>query len=124
MKATVLAYGFDSKEAKPLKAACAKLDIRLRRVEPAEYNQPIGVFFGLEPRAEDTENAEPLPGRMLVLAGLTDRQLDVLLAALRTARATESLKAVLTEHNTKWSAPALYAELARARQEIEKTTEQ
>lgn len=120
MRPTVLAYGYDSKEIKILKTACARLDLRLRRVEEPEYHQPIGAFFGLAPRKEDgPQDAGPVPGRMLVLAGLTSRQLDGLLSALKTARAGDSLKAVLTEHNTQWTGPALYGELVREKAEIE-----
>ena len=57
---------------------------------------------------------------MLVLAGLTSRQLDALLAALKTARAGDSLKAVLTEHNARWTGPVLYGELFREKAEMEK----
>ena len=114
MTATALAFGYDDKEIKVLKAACARLNVRVRRVTPAEQGQPIGAFFGLVPRTEAAEAAD-IPGRMLVLAGLTDRQTDSLLSALRTARAGDSLKAALTEHNARWTAPALYAALAKER---------
>ena len=120
MRPTVLAYGYNSKEIKPVKTVCARLDIRLRRVEEPEYDQPIGAFFGLAPRREAGEDAVDIPGRMLVLAGLTSRQLDALLSALKTARAGDSLKAVLTEHNARWTGPALYGELFREKAEMEK----
>lgn len=110
--ATALAYGFESRELKILKTVCARLDIRLRRVTEQECTQPIGSFFRLAPKAESPEPAA-FPGRMLVLARLTPRQLDALLAALKTARAPTCLKAVLTEQNARWTGPALYAELVR-----------
>ena len=119
MKATALAYGYDSKEIKTLKTVCTRLDIRLRRVEAGEYAQPIGAFFGMASRVEDSPGAGEIPGRMLVLAGLGSRQLEALLSALKTARAGASLKAVLTEHNALWTGPALYAELTKERQSIE-----
>lgn len=116
MTATVLAYGYDGKELKTLKTVCARLDIRLRRVTAEEYAQPVGVFFGLTPRVESGESAdEAIPERMIVLGGLTSRQLDAFLSAMKTARAGASLKAVLTEHNERWSGPALYVELSKER---------
>ena len=120
MRPTVLAYGYDGKEIKTVKTVCARLELRLRRVEPTEYGQSIGAFFGLVPRKEEGQDAGDIPGRMLVLAGLTSRQLDGLLSALKTARAGDSLKAVLTEHNARWNGPALYGALVREKAEMEK----
>ena len=126
MTATVLAYGYEGRELKTLKTVCARLDIRLRRVTEEEYAQPVGTFFALTPRREGGESAAPVPERMVVLGGLTSRQLDAFLSAMKTARAGECLKAVLTEHNARWTGAALYAELVRERAKIEnkKDTEQ
>lgn len=115
MEARVLAYGYADKEWKTLKAVCAGLDVRPRRVTEEEQTRPIGSFFGLTPRAKAPEPGGTVPGPMLVLEGFSDRRLEAFLAALRTARAGASLKAVLTEHNAAWSGPALYAELTRER---------
>ena len=115
MRATVLAYGFSDGEAKILRTVCGQMDVRLRRVGPAEYSQPIGAFFGLASRTEKAPAGADVPGRMLVLAGFASRQMDAFLSALRTARAPASLKAVLTEHNASWTGPALYGELERER---------
>ena len=102
MQAAVLAYGYDGREMRLLKAVCARLDVRPRRVDPAEYGRPVGSFFGLSPAG----TAAPAAGE------LTGRQMDAFLSALRMARAGDSLKAVLTEHNAAWTGPALYGELA------------
>ena len=117
-KAAVLAYGYDGREMNILKTVCAKLDIRPRRVDAAEHGRPVGAFFGLVPPECGAGPAGPIPGRMLVLAGFAPRQMDAFLSALRTARAGDSLKAVLTEHNASWTGPALYAELSQERRRI------
>ena len=119
MTATVLAYGYEGKELKTLKTVCARLDIRLRRVAGEEYAQPIGAFFGLTPRIENVEAAGDIPERMIVMGGLTSRQLDAFLSAMKTARAGACLKAILTEHNARWSGYGLYAELAKERAAME-----
>ena len=113
MRATALAYGFDAGALKIVRTLCARLDIRLRRVTPEEYARPLGSFFSPAAEAEPPAPAGDIPGPMLVLAGLTDRQMDALLSSLRTARAPASLKAVLTEHNARWSGPVLYGALAQ-----------
>ncbi len=114
MTATVLAYGYEGKELKTLKGVCARMGLRLRRVDAAGYARPVGSFFAPSPRPEGGP-AGTVPGRMVVLAHLTDRQLDAFLSAMNTARAGTCLKAVLTEQNAAWTGPELYAELARER---------
>ncbi len=117
MRATVLAYGYEGRELDILKTVCARLDVRPRRVTGEEYGRPVGGFFGLAAGARN-ESAGDVPGRMLVLAGFTDRRMEAFLSALRTARAGESLKAVLTEHNADWTGPELYAALAEEHRQM------
>lgn len=108
----MLAYGYEGRELDILRTVCARLDVRPRRVEPAEYGRPVGGFFGPAGAGTAAASAGDIPGRMLVLAGFTGQQMEAFLSALRTARAGESLKAVLTEHNAGWTGPDLYAALA------------
>ena len=114
MDATVLAFGLDAAELKGLKAACARKSVRLRRVLPEEYGQSIGALCGTGRRREDAAPGGAVPGPMLVFAHFREKQLDMFLSELRTARlGLGALKAVLTPTNAQWNAAALYAELAR-----------
>ncbi len=118
--ATVLAYGFDGAGVKKLRGICGKLGLRLRRVLPEETGQPVGAFAGHGKFAEAPEPAAQVPGEMLVLCGVTDRQLDALLASLHTARVgQDALKAVLTGTNAQWTGRRLYDELQKERSEMD-----
>ncbi|MCD7749189.1 MAG: DUF3783 domain-containing protein [Oscillospiraceae bacterium] len=120
MRAAVLAYGYNGgKDWTVLKTACARLGLRLRRVRQEELGQPVGAFFGLSAYRAEPEPQDSLPGRMLVMGGLTGPQMDAFLSALKTARAGESLKAILTEHNAAWDGNTLYHALAQEQQEME-----
>ena len=48
---------------------------------------------------------------MLVMSGLSSRQFNGLLDALRASRAVVALKAVVTENNAGWDSVALYKAL-------------
>ena len=114
--AAAILYGFDGKSIKKLRPLCVRMGLRLRQVRPEEAGQPVGAFAGV---AEFRELPAPgtVPGTMLVLAGLTDRQVDAFLSAMRTARVGQgSLKAVLTPTNKDWTGPQIYAELHKERE--------
>ena len=120
MDATVLAFGFDAAELKGLKAACARKGVRLRTVLPADCGQSIGALCGAAKHQEAAAPEAALPGPMLVFAHFRDRQLDMFLSELQTARlGRTALKAVLTPTNAQWTAAALYAELARERNQVQ-----
>lgn len=116
MDAAVLAYNFDGAELKKLKKLCSGKLARVRAVAPEDFSQPIGALCGVEKRVEPPPPAAPVDEQILVLAHFAPRQLDALLADLRTARVgTAALKAVLTPTNAKWNADRLCAELRRER---------
>ena len=113
---TVILYGFTGPEGKKIKTLCTRMGLRLRQVRPEEAGQPVGAFAGATAFLETAESVE-MPGEMMVLAGLTDRQIEVFLSGLRTARvARGTLKAVLTPTNKDWPGPQLYAELQKERE--------
>ena len=125
MDATVLAFGFNAAELKGLKAACARKSVRLRRVLPADCGRSIGALCGAAGHRADAAPGGALPGPMLVFAHFRDRQLDMFLSELRTARlGRDALKAVLTPTNAQWSAAALYAELVREKTRTQGRSEQ
>ena len=124
MDATVLAFGLDTAELKGLKAACARKSVRLRKVPPADCGQSIGALCGAAKRREDAAPGGALPGPMLVFAHFREKQLDMFLSELRTARlGLGALKAVLTPTNAQWDAASLYAELAREKNQTQGRTE-
>lgn len=122
MNATVLAYNLEPAELKKLKKICAGNGARVRRAAPEDFSQPTGALCGVEKRiSPSAPEGGGLDEKLLVLAHFAPRQLDALLAGLRTARVcTDTLKAVLTPANAKWDAYRLCAQLQRERQASER----
>lgn len=119
MPGIVLSFGLEATENKKLKTLCEMVGLRLRKVLPEEYGQPIGSFAGVTAREEHPEPQKELSGKMLVFAFVSDRQLNVMLSSMKTARiAVGSYKAVLTETNATWNTPTLFAELCKEREEL------
>ena len=86
MTPTLLAYQIDPKKLGKMQIVCLRLGIRVQAVDPADFGQTIGALAGVLPLDPDARAAHIPP---------------------------VALKAMLTDTNAAWTAPALYAEIAR-----------
>lgn len=123
MSGKILLFGFDSLlNVLALEKAVEPFGVELLPVAKTDYHKSLAVLAGLDtaPGATHPGVSVPLGGRMLVLCGL-EEQLDELLPVLRRAGAgPECLKAVLTPNNRNWTAAALYGELLREHQKLQR----
>ena len=109
---TILIYNISGPELKKLKALCAGKGVRARAVRPEEYGEPTGALCSLRERT-GTPAPSGSVGQMLIFSGFGEKQLDMMLAELDTARLCKSaVKAVLTQYNISWDAVKLYSELS------------
>ena len=117
MKETILLCNPPEKDRLlKLEMALFPLRVRLKKVAPSEYNQPLGVLAGIKEMtpAEDTYDGPELPDTMLVFCFLDDSRLNQALAALRKCGAGPfPYKAILTPTNSEWTAPDCFAEIKR-----------
>lgn len=98
MRPTVLLFQTNPQKTLSVRILAQKLDLPLADI----LEQTPGEGSG-----------EPLPGEMLVMAGLNGKITDLFLQGLRRAHAGVALKAVLTPTSSAWTPRALYAELQR-----------
>ena len=117
MKETILLFNPPEKDRLlKLEMALFPLRVRLKKVAPSEYNQPLGVLAGIKEMtpAEGTYDGPELPDTMLVFCFLDDSRLNQALAALRKCGAGPfPYKAILTLTNSGWTAPDCFAEIKR-----------
>ena len=96
-----------------MQVVCLRLGIRVQAVDPADFGQTVGALAGVLPRTADAP-AAPLPGEMLVMTHFRPGLLEGMLQGFRAAHIPPvALKAMLTDTNAAWTAPALYAEIAK-----------
>lgn len=114
----VLYYGLtDGKQEALLLGLLGDLGIKARPVRQQETGMTVGQLAGSEAAGiigseEENLTTATTTDSILVMAGLSDDRINTLLAAIRqTAGLTVTLKAVLTEHNSRWSFTNLAAEL-------------
>lgn len=119
MKPTLLYYAPSPVSwEKDLRQLCVLQAIRLRPVGLRDLERTVEALAqGLQP-ADHPEPGAALPEPVLVLCGLSDKQLERMLTALGRIGARGCLKAVLTAHNAHWTLRALYAELVKERLQL------
>ena len=119
MEPTVLIYGVEGASAKRLRELIAKKGVRARAVRAEEYAESVGAMCRvLKKTGAAPTGAEMSP--MLVFCGCAPRQLDMLLAEIKTAcLCPDALRAVMTGTNAVWSGERLCAELERERAGME-----
>ena len=115
---TVLLYNCSAPGFSKLRQIFAMLRLRMRVVNPNQYN--ISLLELAEGKGEAGETAEAIPETMLVFCGLNDALLHQVLEVIRVAKLPPiHLKAILTEDNKGWNSLELYEELCKERQAME-----
>ncbi|MDE6873337.1 MAG: DUF3783 domain-containing protein [Lachnospiraceae bacterium] len=119
--ARVLVFGVQAEELAKIRAAAGGCKLRVHAVPEFLYRQKIGVLAQADigSLAENVQmggedglySGEPLGESLLLACGVTEKQLDKLLAALKRAVVQVDYKAVLTEANAGWNVLRLFAEL-------------
>ena len=114
----VLIYNCSGPKFTKLGHIFAMLGLRMRRIQPTQYGQPLlELAQGVEGTAVE---AEAFSENMLVFCGLNDLLLHQVLEVIRVAKLPPiHLKAVLTEDNAGWNSLELYNELCREREAME-----
>lgn len=117
MKETILLFNApDSEKLLKIEMALFPLHIRLKRVLPEDYGQPLGFLAGMKDIAPSQEayTGGELPDTMFVFCFLSDSRLNQVLTALRKCGAGPfPYKAILTPVNSTWNAPDCFSELRR-----------
>ena len=117
MKPTILLYHLpEGERLLKIKKALFPLGMKLRAVKKEEYLEPVGYLAGVKEITSCGEiyDGEDFEKEMMVMAGLTSKQVDTVILALRkTGAGRNDYKAVLTPTNQSWNALTLYGELAK-----------
>lgn len=117
MTPTVLLYNLDSEKGRRIKSLCLTLRLRARSIGREDFGRPLNALLGLEPAEDTAQEGQDFPDELLVMAGLSSRQMNDLLQGFRRKKIPSvALKAVLTATNGQWNAFQLREELSRERE--------
>ena len=107
-----------------VRRAALPLKVRLRAAAPEQAGQKLGYLLGRKSFEEQTGDAPVLPDPILVLDGFTGARMDALLRALARARVPRTVfKAAVTATNVDWTLYALWQELKKEREALERGEE-
>ena len=101
-----------------IRAGLDRAQIEVRELSPGQLNATVQACYSGNPAASPPELTPD--EAVAIFCGVSDRQLDRALAALR---GLPVLKAVMTETNRGWTVIALYRELCRERDAIRRQKE-
>lgn len=127
VRGSVLLYNFTDKErADKVKFIFVLMGIKIRSVRKEDYLQPVGALSGVADisRTDTVYDGEGFDGEMLVICGLTDPQMDQMLAYFRREGIRIPLKAALTPTNMHWNSLELHDELVREHEAVRRQMEE
>lgn len=127
VRGSVLLYNFTDKErADKVKFIFVLMGIKIRSVRKEDYLQPVGALSGVADisRTDAVYDGEGFDGEMLVICGLTDPQMDQMLAYFRREGIRIPLKAALTPANMHWNSLELHDELVREHEAVRRQMEE
>ena len=118
MKEIILIFQLEDSSMKTaIGQALLPFHVRLKKVEPSEYNKPLGALAGLPGFEADgsagTYTGAPLPAPMMIFAGLPENKFDRILRQLRNHKVILPYKAVLTPTNPAWTPLQCFEEIKR-----------
>ena len=110
--AKVYLFNLQGEKRRRVRLLLIRLGIPCLEIQPRDFNRTLGALSGREGYAElDEESLEPFTDEMLVMDDLSPDRFHALVDGLRQMRAVIPLKAVVTEHNLRWSPARLHREL-------------
>ncbi len=116
-KPLVALYGLDAQTPRgdAVRAVVEQLGFAVRTVGKEDLGASVGAIAGLmgSPKSGKPCSVDVPDVEFMLVSGLSNSQLDQLLAALREADASVALKAQVTQHNRFWPMHLLIAEVAK-----------
>lgn len=110
---TLLLFNLTPRKRSALQIIALRCGCRVKPVPPEQTGATLSELLAGENAV--WPSPESAVGEMLVMADLSERQMDLVLTQLRRNKVEIPLKAVLTPTNADWTAAALYKELCRER---------
>ncbi len=121
MEKMILLYSYPNEITRQIADICLRLNVTCKKVPKKRFSQTIGNHIGAlgHGAMRDIYEGDELSEPVMLFAGMSSKELDAALDALKTAGIpATSLKAIVTMYNINWTILDLYAELVKEREEM------
>lgn len=109
MKETLLLYQVQDSDYQKIDNLCKQLNINVKTIHTSEINETLGYLLnemGYQ-KSSSKQHAE-LSQPLIFFAGMSEKQLDILLELLKMTAVQIPYKAMLTKHNIHYTFIELY----------------
>ena len=114
----------DPEKQTAIRLMSMRLGLHWRKIPPEQQGQSIeALLAGTESAAADAD-LQPFTDEMLLMDGLSQSDFHSLLDTLRANGQSVRLKAVVTDHNRKWSAHRLHREICAEEEAMKRWKQQ
>ena len=113
----ILLFNLSEQSLSAVKRTALVMKIKLQQVTAEQYNSVLEDIINGE--GEFGYNGELPAESMIVLCGIAGRRLEEVLMSLRKNKAVIDYKAVLTQHNCKWTPLKMLEEMEKEKKAFE-----
>lgn len=123
MSKMLLLYSYPNEDIRKISQLCLEQNMECKKIPKGRFLQTIGAHIGLmgHETISGRYEGDDLPEPVMIFSGVASGELDKICDLLGDLNIRQGIKAIATPHNVSWTIIDLYGELAREREEIEKT---
>ena len=114
----------DPEKKTAIRLTALRLGLRYREILPERQGETLEVLLSGKAANPAQPEGEAFADELLLMHALSQAEFHELLDTLRSEGQSVRLKAVVTEHNRKWTAQRLYRELCAEEQAMQRWKQQ
>ena len=114
----------DPEKKTAIRLTALRLGLRYREILPERQGETLEVLLSGKAANPAQPEGEAFADELLLMHALSQAEFHELLDTLRREGQSVRLKAVVTEHNRKWTAQRLYRELCAEEQAMQRWKQQ
>lgn len=119
MKETLLLFQIDKENYQKIANICQQLDIQIKKIDEKHTHETIGYLLGIDGfQKTECDVCKKLTQPLIFFAGMSEKQLDILLELFKIEGIKIPYKAMLTQYNIHYTFDELYQSIEEEYLEI------
>lgn len=119
MKETLLLFQIDKGDYQKITNICQQLDVQIKNIDERYTHETIGYLLGIDGfHKVEFEECKKYTQPLIFFAGMSEKQLDILLELFKMEGIKIPYKAMLTQYNIHYTFDELYQSIEEEYLEI------